>query len=553
MTRPQPSPRPQSSHRAAPAQNTTAQDRVVLRRLLPGYEATSPVVTHGLGWFLFVALLMFLAGLLPPDVFIPGSSSFLLIMGMIGIWRYSWGALHFYRSFLFQRLVFPRIRARADACTAPPPHLYCVVTSFRVAAEVNAMVYRRLVEEIRDYGNARATIVACITDPADLDILQRVVARATSSAAAGRVRLLAVPQRGRGKRDAMADALDIIAADYPLPGSQVILMDGDSLLGRGSLRKACSILLSEADIGAVTTENHPLVKGGTVAREWYRLRMAQRHNLMCSLSLSRKVLVLTGRFSVFRAEIACRPDFSLAVRRDSLRHWRLGQITMLTGDDKSTWFAVLKSGWNMLYVPDAVIHPLEEPPLGAGFLTGSVSLMTRWFGNMVRNNGRALALGPRRTGWFLWLCLLDQRLSMWTTLTGPTFATLASLLHSSVFLLVYLFWVIATRSLYCLLLSLTTGRLHPLFPLLLYYSQFVGSIVKVVATFFPYRQKWTRQKIAHRTDPMDVIRGLTSGAYAVVTFLLFILFVGYASDLLHRDVNHSTTDILAVDEAETTP
>jgi hypothetical protein len=45
--------------------------------------------------------------------------------------------------------------------------------------------------------------------------------------------------------------------------------------------------------------------------------------------------------------------------------------------------------------------------------------MRRWFGNMLRASGRAIALGPRQVGLFAWWCLIDQRISMWTPLLLP--------------------------------------------------------------------------------------------------------------------------------------
>ena len=143
---------------------------------------------------------------------------------------------------------------------------------------------------------------------------------------------------------------------------------------------------------------------------------------MSSLSLSRRVLCLTGRFSVFRANVALDTAFIDRLQVDILNHWRLGKLPMLTGDDKSTWYHCLKDGWAMIYLPDTYVSCMEELPKG-GFLNASARLMQRWFGNMLRNSDRAILLGPRRMGLFTWWCLVDQRLSMWTSLTGPIFLT----------------------------------------------------------------------------------------------------------------------------------
>src|SRR3546814_8269494 len=90
--------------------------------------------------------------------------------------------------------------------------------------------------------------------------------------------------------------------------------------------------LLEQDLGALTTNNRAVVTGSDVTKEWYDLCYAQRHMLMCSLSLSRRVLVLTGRYSVVRADLCTRPDFIQLVERDQLEHRRFGTITFLSGE-----------------------------------------------------------------------------------------------------------------------------------------------------------------------------------------------------------------------------
>src|SRR3546814_15402413 len=64
---------------------------------------------------------------------------------------------------------------------------------------------------------------------------------------------------------------------------------------------------------------------------------------------------------------------------------------------------------------------------------------------MFRTSGRAIALGPRRMGLFTWWCIVDPRLSIWTTLIGPTVATVMTLLVRPSFGLVYLRWTLSTR------------------------------------------------------------------------------------------------------------
>ncbi len=122
--------------------------------------------------------------------------------------------------------------------------------------------------------------------------------------------------------------------------------------------------------------------------------------------------------------------------------------------------------------------------------------MLRWFGNMLRANGRGIALGPRRIGLFTWWCLIDQRLSMWTPLIGPTVAVFFVLGKSTIFLYTYLLWVGITRLIQSLVLLTARPRISGLYPLLIYFGQVYGALVKTYILFRPDRQRWTRQNIA---------------------------------------------------------
>ncbi len=46
--------------------------------------------------------------------------------------------------------------------------------------------------------------------------------------------------------------------------------------------------------------------------------------------LSNHVLTLTGRMSVFRADLCTDPEFMEQVHHDFLEHWRVGRIKFLT-------------------------------------------------------------------------------------------------------------------------------------------------------------------------------------------------------------------------------
>jgi glycosyltransferase Alg8 len=451
---------------------------------MPDYQLHSSAMSYFAGWTLLVgtlalsSIVVMMCGV--PDL---TAASSLIALGAIATWRYTWAAINLGRAVLYQFAVFPRVRSALPA-GASASHIFVVVLSYHMGAETNAAVYGALIRDLKRHGRP-ATVVACISDPVDFEVLR-------AFRHLGKVRLIPLQQSNKGKRDAMERGLALLAQSNPPRGAVLALMDGDTLVPEGTFDRTVPLLVTDPELGALTTDNVPLVAGTAISREWYRLRMRNRHELMSSLSLSERVLVLTGRLSLFRAEIALSPGFVAAVGHDGAYHWRLGRIGMLTGDDKSTWFCALRAGWKLIYVPDVVVYCLEQLPR-QGFCGSTSALMFRYFGNMARNNTRALRLGPRRVGWFTWLVLLDQRVSPWTSLWGPSSAIALSLFYDKSVLPIYVCWVLLTRTAQCAIFGLFRLSFHPLFPFLQFYNQIVGAALKVAVFFNPDKQSWTRQ------------------------------------------------------------
>ena len=506
----------------------TAQDGGACWPASPTRASPTGAVLAGCA-FAYLWVLLFVH--LPEEVLDPASASFILLIGAVGIWRYSWWAVHALRAVVFRRLVFPRLRAAADRTAERPDHLYVLVCSYRVEPQVSYRVYDALVKEAVAYG-VPTTIFAAVGDRVDVDVLDQVLADNGDPAS---IEIDYMYQSGAGKRAAMAEVLRAIARRMPGPKSVLALLDGDVQLTPGALRRTVPFLLIRPELGAVTTDNRAIVRGDDWAREWYELRHTQRHMLMSSLALSRRLLVLTGRFSVFRAELAAEPGFIEIVGRDSIEHWRLGRIELLSGDDKSTWYYLLRQGWKMLYVPDVAVHAYEALPRPDAFVGSTLQLMRRWYGNMLRASGRAIALGPRRIGGFPWWCLIDQRISMWTTLLGPSLALLLSLFVRPSFAIVYLLWVMSTRLVASLLLGLSRGRFSPIWPPLLYFSQITGALVKIYVSFRLNQQEWVRQGIAAGgpADPRLLARQRRQNAYLhALSGTAFLAVLVYGTGLL---------------------
>jgi glycosyltransferase Alg8 len=245
---------------------------------------------------------------------------------------------------------------------------------------------------------------------------------------------------------------------------------------------------------------------------------------MASMALSERLLVLTGRFSIFRARDAVSREFIELVERDEIHHWRLGRLPLVSGDDKSTWYYVLKNRGKMLYVPDVKAVSFESLPAGRSFLAGTGELMRRWYGNMLRANAKAVRLGPRVCGPFTWWSLIDQRLSMWTALMGPTAALVLALHGTMLAPVFYLLWVLSTRSVMALVDGLFWGRVYASWPFLMFFNQVWGAWLRTCVLFRPDRQGWTRQGVgfARRRTAADVVASALLHGAAVSIFVLIV-------------------------------
>lgn len=454
----------------------------------------------------------------------------LMAMGFIGFWRYAWLSLHALRAATYFRGHFPLYRRAADAyknnlLLAEYPSVGFIVPSYKMSPAIFQRVFSCLLAEAHGYPGA-VTIIAAVTTQEEASWIRSNFLAYFENKPSLTCEIFL--QKDTGKRQAMAQALWRLKSCTPV--DQVILMDGDTVIQAGTLQKLVGFFETQHDLGAITIDNRPVCTNHhRLIQAWYSLRMIQRHWLMASMSVSRRLLVLTGRLSMFRGQLAYEDGFLQAIASDSLDHWRHGRLTMLTGDDKSTWFYTLQQGWSMLYIPDTVCESMEEP-VSPHFLTHTRLLMTRWFGNMIRHSNQALALGPKKIPFFVWWCLLDQRISPWTTMIGPTGAFFLALIYHSALIPFYVLWVLISRAMWAGILCTMRGPFHPYFPALLFFGQVYGAVLKIHTTFRLHRQRWTRQDSRQSEDTKEqrwmaiVLESTSYGA--------FILAVAVASKFL---------------------
>ncbi|MFK3796533.1 mannuronan synthase [Pseudomonas sp. NPDC088444] len=474
------------------------------------------------GWLFYLCLLAAIAMALPASLFDSQSKDFIFLVGLVGIWRYSMGATHFVRGMIFLYFVYPYLRRKVRKLgkAADPSHVFLMVTSFRIDALTTAQVYSSVIEEAIACGYP-TTVVCSLVERSDELLVKALWAKYNPPE---HVTLDFVRIAGTGKRDGLAYGFRAISRHMPDDRAVVAVIDGDTVLAEGVVKKTVPWFQLFENVGGLTTNEFCEVRGGYIMSEWHKLRFAQRHINMCSMALSKRVLTMTGRMSVFRATVVTDPDFIADVESDSLHHWRLGRFKFLTGDDKSSWFSLMRLGYDTFYVPDAAINTVEHPP-EKSFLKASRKLMYRWYGNNLRQNSRALGLGIRRLGVFTSIVLFDQRVSMWTSILGLTVALLASFKYGIQFLLAYLLWIGITRLILTLLLSCSGHRIGPAYPIILYYNQIVGALMKIYVFFRLDKQSWTRQPTALKRDLASFQQWFNTWSSRTMTFSAGSIFV----------------------------
>lgn len=273
------------------------------------------------------------------------------------------------------------------------------------------------------------------------------------------VRLKLVRIKGTGKRDGLVAGFHAISNSLVnLEKSVVAVIDGDSILTPGTLEKCYRLFHLYPRLGALTTDEICSLDGEGrftgLYRRWYNLRLPCGRCYMSSMGLSRRVLTLTGRISMFRGNIVGDPKFIDRIKFDYIDHWRLGRFLFLTGDDKSSWYHVLKEGWEMFYIPDVVVKTIETPPHD-NFFAGARMLMQHWFGNMLRTNVRARKVPINKSGFFTLWNLIDQRVSMWTSLFGFVGVILSSIVAGPwMIIMAFITWILFMRYIMTLLLAM---------------------------------------------------------------------------------------------------
>lgn len=465
---------------------------------IPRKEVGSALVRSLLPMAFWVCVILVTLQFLPTTAWRLKYYGVVVSLGFIGIWRYSWWLTNCVRSFYYLLFAFPKMKMEADnLLTKYPQRLFIVVASYRESHSINRMCFPSIVEACRRLPS-KITLLVSVGGQDEADAIKGILEECEGC---DKLNVIFTFQE-YGKRLALGYALRAVAREFnkvqdwhgDTYNDVTILMDGDTALAADALEKALPYFRSRRNIGALTTNEIPVVSkySGEAVRLWYDLKLSKRNQLMASHALSDKVLTLTGRFSLFRSTIAADEEFIQFLDRDHLSHWAYGKIRFLMGDDKSTMFCLMQHGWDMMYVPDSYVFCLEDRK--GGFFKIANVLMMRWYGNMLRNNGRALDLGFHKLPIFIWLAFFDQRVSMWTSLIGPVSAIILALTCSGYYLVFYLVWVLITRLIQLSSLVLQGHKLRFADLPMVLFEQWYGSAVKIHCLFNLHKQVWQKER-----------------------------------------------------------
>jgi mannuronan synthase len=427
---------------------------------------------------------------IPNTIWNPELKIITITLGGLGIWRYSWWFVHVVRSEIYQHIRFPSIRAAAEERWQGgwrPRHAHFMMTTFMERRDTTELVIQSICREVRESG-IPTTLWLGSGDAYDENIMMNYLRQHAEDLP---LEFVMIRQNVPGKRMAIGLVLRAMSRRGIHKDDLIVFMDGDAVLAPGILRRCCPLFAADEKLQAVTTDEEVICYGPQWVQSWLIMRFSQRRIAMQSHAMSNKVLTLTGRMSVFRANHLTRYKFIRMLEADHLEHWLWGKFRFLSGDDKSTWYYMLTQDAKMLYVPDALVYTIEEVE-GSG-IERMTQNFRRWSGNMLRNGTRALQLGPNKIGYFIWWCVMDQRIAMWTMLVSPIVAISATLLKDPSYIVAYVIWIAVSRMALSLFLFRYSSTVHIEWPFILYFNQLLNAAVKVYCLARLSKQRWTNR------------------------------------------------------------
>lgn len=448
------------------------------------------------------------------------------IIGVAGALSWLVKITHILRIIIYRKLMVPHILSRPDDPLQCIREFYVVVPTYKEKEWITYAVFRSISIETAKV-DFPVTIIVNTPDETDVQNIRETLAEYPLKE---NVKLVTLSQVGKGKRSALAESLKYIKTQAHFENSAVALMDGDCIWGNDLLANVFPFFNKNPRLGGITTNEELICFGSLFYEKWFDYRLAFRDFYMCSHSFGKRTLCLTGRFAVIRSEIALRDDFIWIVENDCMEHWLWGHIKFLGGDDKSTWFWIYKNGYQvnkdeLLYLPKALVYTLECINGENGFMRSQKNLK-RWFTNTARNNTRSLMVTPvKQAPFFIWLCILMQRITMYSNFLGITTALVLCIQTDIMYLPAFLYLCILQALLATIIFSINRKRFLYWGIYIQIVNQWIGTFVKMWAFSHIAQQKWV-----HRGGQKTGVKGKNlmnhiKSFYAQYEFFLKIFFI----------------------------
>ena len=150
----------ESRHRGREARQPAVRGEVLPVERAP-VRSTAESARQGFLFTVWIACLVLLLVYAPNRIWNDAAGAMVLSLGAIAAWRYSWWALHLLRAQIYSRIVFPRLRRRADALWQSgwrPRMLHFMVTTFREKPELTEAVLESIIRECRTTGIPAARV-----------------------------------------------------------------------------------------------------------------------------------------------------------------------------------------------------------------------------------------------------------------------------------------------------------------------------------------------------------------------------------------------------------
>lgn len=448
---------------------------------------------------------------------------FSLTLGTLGCWRFGWWFTHAMRAEFYRRHKWPPIRKKAQKLWDEgwrPKRLHIQMTTYFEEPSITKRVIGSILGQIRRE-KIPTTLYIGTGSAYDECVIREFAETYAQDIPDDLAKLVFIRQNQPGKRMAIGLILRAINRNGIDKDDLVIFMDGDALYGDDVLEKSLSIFGIDPELQALTTDEEVICYGPKWINSWLNMRFAQRRLAMQSHAVSDKVLTLTGRMSVFRAQHMLNLKFIRTIEADHLDHWLWGRFRFLSGDDKSTWYHMLCCEAKMAYVPDATVYTIEV--IKENGFERMVQNFRRWSGNMLRNGSRAIALGPRKLNPFIWWCVVDQRIAMWTMLVGPILSMMMIWVEPVVFW-GCIIWIVGSRLILCMFLYTYSRYVDMSWPFILYINQLTNALVKVYMLFHLSKQKWSNRGNQSSSDGVGLKVKIRNH---FAKFQLISIFVGF--------------------------